>query len=307
MESYIFDDSITLARGMKDGDQAPDDYVAALQSDLAELGFSLGRCDGDFGGRTERAVTQFQTEAKQPERRLGGVALVADPVFAGEVTGKVDKATREEIHRWQEHGWTRAVRVDDAPPPWQPPAGVEPAQVHGFAFAPLATDAVVYWPVRTDNPTGRLVSFRASDGHDVGNAARRFCATRSEGQRHHAGVDLYGDPGDVLVACEAGVIVNHYYFYRTTHALFLQCNSGLVINYGEVAADSWKAFGVETGTAVVAGQPIARVGKMNQSSMCHFETYSSGKTNQRYLVSGPKPDRLLDPSRFLLDLAARGR
>jgi len=52
MESYIFDDSITLARGMKDGDQAPDDYVAALQSDLAELGFSLGRCDGDFGGRT---------------------------------------------------------------------------------------------------------------------------------------------------------------------------------------------------------------------------------------------------------------
>ena len=79
-----------------------------------------------------------------------------------------------------------------------------------------------------------------------------------------------------------------------------------MINYGEVLAGSWQDFGLHKNAKVEAGQPIARVGKIHDSSMCHFETYVSGTTkNQRYLV-GSKPEGLLDPTKYLLHLAANG-
>ncbi len=129
-------------------------------------------------------------------------------------------------------------------------------------------------------------------------------ATRANG-RYHVGIDLWGEAGDFIVACEDGTVVNHYHFYNNVHALIVQCDSGLVINYGEVEADSWKKFGLDTGSRVKGGQPIALVGRMVNDSMCHFETYRKGtKQNYRYYVGKQPPSALLNPTKYLLHLAA---
>lgn len=47
---------------MKKGDKGLD--VKKLQTDLTNLGYSLGNSDGDFGVKTEAAVTQFQKDNK---------------------------------------------------------------------------------------------------------------------------------------------------------------------------------------------------------------------------------------------------
>jgi hypothetical protein len=187
------------------------------------------------------------------------------------------------------------------PPAWQPNDGAEPAPAHGFSFAAISP-AASHWPVRTNHPNGRIVSFRSQEGDIFGNGPRRFCASRSEGARFHVGVDLYGVHGDIIVATEPGRLVNHYHFYHGTHALFVQCDSGLVINYGEVAADSWQEFGLDNGSPVAAGQPIARVGKMYSSSMCHFETLSR-RLEARWIVGSdsvpPTPRRARQIVAFL--------
>ena len=143
-------------------------------------------------------------------------------------------------------------------------------------------------------------------GKIYGRSGRRFLAERSEG-RYHVGVDLWGNAGDIIVACEDGVIVSHYHFYEGVHALFEECDSGVVINYGEVKPGSWKEFGVDMGIPVRAGQPIARVGQMTNSSMCHFEMYVKGtRANQRYFKGNEPPRELLNPTKYLLYLAELG-
>lgn len=91
---------------------------------------------------------------------------------------------------------------------------------------------------------GREVAYRGVSGTNYGRPGRRFLADRSDG-RYHVGVDLWGEAGDIIVACEDGKIVNHYHFYDGVDALFEQCDSGLVINYGEVKPGSWQEFGLE--------------------------------------------------------------
>ena len=124
--------------------------------------------------------------------------------------------------------------------------------------------------------------------------------SKRSGGRYHAGIDLYGYPDDLVVAMEDGVITNHYHFYHGTYALFVQCDSGLVINYSEVKKNSWKEFGLSKGSRVTKGNPIARVGLMSGGShMCHFETYMPPtKKNKRYLGGNPGP--LINPTYYLL-------
>lgn len=81
---------------------------------------------------------------------------------------------------------------------------------------------------------------------------RAFGASRSKGGRFHVGVDIYGNKGDPIVACEAGRIINYYHFYRGTFALLIKNNSGTVINYAEVAGTSLSDLGLSVGDPVVA-------------------------------------------------------
>jgi murein DD-endopeptidase MepM/ murein hydrolase activator NlpD len=156
------------------------------------------------------------------------------------------------------------------------------------------------WPLVTNNPKKWMVSYRTVSGSIVGNGARRFMCSRDGGERYHVGIDLYGNPGDPVLAMEDGVIVNTAPFFQGTDAVYLQCKSGLVINYGEVKSNSWKEFGLAEGSKVKKGQPIARVGQMTSGShMCHFETYMPGTTkNIRYFGGDTK--QILNPTYYLL-------
>ena len=118
--------------------------------------------------------------------------------------------------------------------------------------------------------------------------------------RYHVGVDLYARNGDPVLACENGTIVNLYHFYHGSYCMLVQCDSGLVINYGEVEKNSWKEFGLARGSRIQQGQGIARVGQMSGgSSMLHFEAYMRPQDkNKQYHggASGP----ILNPTYYLL-------
>jgi len=156
------------------------------------------------------------------------------------------------------------------------------------------------WPIVTNHSKKFVVSYRTIDKKIIGNGARRFMTDRGNEGRYHAGVDLYGNPDDPVIAMENGTIVNHYHFYHGSYALIVQCDSGLVINYGEVKKNSWKEFGLAKGSKVKKGRPIARVGLMSGGShMCHFETYMPPtKKNHRYRGGDAGP--LLNPTYYLL-------
>ena len=163
-----------------------------------------------------------------------------------------------------------------------------------------AGDPFPAWPTVTDHPKKFVISYLASDGERLGNSSRFFMANRDGGGKFHVGLDIYGNPGDPIVAMENGVIVKHYDFYHGTDALIVQCDSGLVINYGEVASKSWKEFGLSKGSRVQKGRPIARVGQMSGGKhMLHFETYMPPTDrNKKYYGGDPGP--ILNPTYYLL-------
>jgi murein DD-endopeptidase MepM/ murein hydrolase activator NlpD len=196
----------------------------------------------------------------------------------------------------------------------------DPASTGAALFAPATG---LYWPVR--NPKGyygRAVCFKGTDGKGYGTKSgshmREFLAgrpaTAKDPDRYHAGIDVFGDYHDTIVACEAGTVVNLYPFYPKDHplvwCLLVQGNSGTVINYGEVDPASLKKYGIKKGMTVVAGQPIAEVGRMVQDSMLHFETYPAGtKANISYKKSSGEGflKNYLNPTQYLLALAKGGK
>jgi murein DD-endopeptidase MepM/ murein hydrolase activator NlpD len=199
-----------------------------------------------------------------------------------------------------------------------PGPGVDPKPDATAQFAPPSG---IYWPVRNAKSSyGRAVSFMGVDnkgyGAGKGTSDRHFLAGRPAGgaDRFHVGIDVYGDLHDIIVACEAGVVVNAYPFYPSPNplvsCLIVQHDSGVVINYGEVDPPSLKKYGMKVGVRVQPGQPIAEVGRMVTDSMLHFETYPSG-TKQNISVKQASAKTLLrgvyNPSQYLLALATKGK
>lgn len=295
---YISDDSIVLARGSVDGDDVPVGYVRSFQEDLVALGFDVGKIDGDFGRNTHDACVAFQNAAMTGIRWLDGRVCEVEVSYGGTATGRVDKATREEILRWQALGYARTFAV---PAPW-----TAPAPPRAFRETPFAEPTGKFWPVHTRDGHGRKVAMHASDGTVI-EAGRSFGASRDAGRRFHVGIDVFGQRGDPIFACEAGTLVNFYPFYRGTYALFVQNDSGLVINYGEVERESLTRLGLKIGAHVAAGTQIAYVGQMRESAMLHFEMYAHGThQNKRWMNGEQRPAGLLDPTQYLLRLAAEG-
>lgn len=155
------------------------------------------------------------------------------------------------------------------------------------------------WPVNTLHSKNHVVSYKTLTGQTIGSSSRRFMAHRGGG-RYHVGIDLYANNGDPVIACENGHVVNIYHFYHGSYAFIVQCDSGLVINYGEIAKNSWKEFGLTEGSRISRGQGIARIGKMSGgSSMLHFETYMPPTdTNKKY--HGGTTGPILNPTYYLL-------
>ncbi|CAN5904267.1 hypothetical protein BH11BAC7_BH11BAC7_04460 [soil metagenome] len=188
-------------------------------------------------------------------------------------------------------------------------ANPAPVQFKNVPFAPLPPEGS-YWPLISKNESMHVISYNASSGL-IGAKLRYFGAGRiSSGGRYHAGIDLYADLGDPIVAIDHGVIINHYPFCcgknKTTYSLLVR-HSNVVVNYGEVAKEL--APGLRKKSIVVPGQIIGYVGKNpHGSSMLHFEMYSADTTaNIKWFVGKPAPSKLYDPTTYLLHLKNYGK
>jgi murein DD-endopeptidase MepM/ murein hydrolase activator NlpD len=173
------------------------------------------------------------------------------------------------------------------------------------AFAALqAAEAQWHWPVITRDTQAMKVSYRTAPNNVAGRPSREFLANRQDGRRYHVGMDIFCHQGDVVLAIADGTVVAFYPFYQGTNALFV-AHAGVVVNYGEVSPNSESEFGWRVNGPVTAGQKIARVGRLN---MIHFETYHpETKKNERWMQDGSSaPTNLLNPTKVLLGLAARG-
>ena len=188
----------------------------------------------------------------------------------------------------------------------QLPAGVAPPKRLEPPFAELHAQPM--WPLSTRHPDRGLVSYTDTSDEVHGNWARRFGAPRDG--RRHAGIDLYGYPGDPVLAIADGTVMNTQTFHLGTDAV-LVAHDGMVALYGEVERGSWNDFGVHEGSRVSRGQPIARVGcmvgTMNNcdSHMLHFESYAPGTTSNEQWHDTPPPE-LRDPTIVLLAAAPAG-
>lgn len=177
-------------------------------------------------------------------------------------------------------------------------------KMQGVPFA--AGSMAPRWPIAlSSNSRWREVSYLDVNGQVHGRGARRFVAPRSGGARRHAGIDLFANGGDTVVAPESGVIFADQNFLNTIpgdDALLLRTDSGLVLLFGEIVANSYRDFGLRLGDRVTKGRPIARVGvTSNGSHMLHFETYRGSATrNYPWFVGKPPPAKLLDPTDYLL-------
>lgn len=164
------------------------------------------------------------------------------------------------------------------------------------------------WPIKSDSKNERKyeVPYKDVNGKRYGNQARAFKATRGNGARYHAGIDIYANAGDVVLAPESGVIVEDQNFLNSIpgeDAMLIQGDSGTTILLGEIVAESMTTeFGLKEGSRVTAGQPVAIVAKtVNGSHMLHFETYAKGSKRNRSWSQGKKPHTSLrDPTAYLL-------
>ena len=208
--------------------------------------------------------------------------------------------------------------VPPGPPVWADAPGVDPKATGAAVFASPAS--ALYWPVRSPKiHEGRAVSYLGTDGKGHGaykNSAggRNFLADRPAGDpnpnRFHVGIDLFANFHDIIVACEAGTIIQIKPFYLGVWKVMVKCASGLVINYGEVDATSIKKYGLKVGDPVLPGQPLAEAGRMVKDSMLHFEMYPPG-TGDSISYSKDKGaawlKNYLNPTQYLLALATKGK
>lgn len=181
-----------------------------------------------------------------------------------------------------------------------------------FAKAPKA----VIWPLKTKHKR-RLVTSYLSGGGWRGDSGRAFAAKRegSDGTRLHAGVDIFGNTGDVVVAPEAGQIFRIYPFKSGTWAVYLWTPDNRLINLGEVEKNSWRQFKIKPGDYVKPGQAVARIGAHDDGGahMLHLETYDVAGLSEdtvekqirnrhyRWFEGDPYPTGLTDPTRYLVN------
>jgi murein DD-endopeptidase MepM/ murein hydrolase activator NlpD len=245
-----------------------------------------------------------------------GLMVLGDPVtilFANDDASWLNVSALIDGHTRM--GWAQAEFISlDKPAPVDKPADI-PDNVAALPdgspvlFADLEVeDSAIFWPVVTADPQALLISYLATDGKEIGNRSRRFFGNRNQGARHHVGIDLFCREGDDVIAVAAGKIVGFAHFLNSggEQTFQLLVNHGsVVVNYGEVVDNSNQLFHWKLGDGVEAGQRIGRIGA---TKMLHFETYKPGVThNQVWMVNGPRPAGLLNPTQLLLRIASKGQ
>lgn len=131
----------------------------------------------------------------------------------------------------------------------------------------------------------------------------------------HEGIDLYGQPGDLVYAMEAGVVVARQPFtgvaagspwWADTECVLIEGASG-VLNYGEIAANA----NILPGTRVAAGEAIGQLvtvllkDKGRPRTMLHLERYIAGTSApiREWSLNEGQPACLRDPTALLVQAA----
>ena len=208
----------------------------------------------------------------------------------------------------------------------QPPWDLEPEQRTSAPLAEPTPAGPLLWPVETEHEYKVRVSYRdvrgkwhGTWGYHLGAKRQGSKGSVKEGwseKRYHSGVDLHADEGDKVLAAEAGEVIGMFPFHHGTWSVYVRSADGRVINYGELAKDSWEEFGFpkqiiegETQTALVeAGQPLGRVGRQTGGgTMLHFEMYTPEVTltdvragKMRWPHGQTAPPGLFDPTKYLV-------
>lgn len=198
------------------------------------------------------------------------------------------------------------------------PSDLEPLQFEEVPFAEGVSAPA--WPVLTAHPRDLQVSYVDAREKWHGKWGREFGASRESRnkktgevvERRHAGVDLFAEEGDEVVAMEDGIVAAILPFHHGAWAIYVLNDTGDLVNYGEVDKGSWWRYGVHAGTRVTRGQKIARLGKMRTDTMLHVETFDpEGDVDAliqdirnrrlRWQRDAPAPGKLLDPTAYLLE------
>ena len=120
------------------------------------------------------------------------------------------------------------------------------------------------------NTAGYIYPLSIKHTQDPFSGGRQFGASRSNGNRAHAGIDLIVPSGTEVIAITDGV-VNYisYGFYAGTDAIITKNADGSWFTYGELTPL------VKEGSSIIKGQVIGKIKANNSSgaSMLHFETY----------------------------------
>jgi phosphopantothenoylcysteine decarboxylase len=131
----------------------------------------------------------------------------------------------------------------------------------------------------------------------------------------HSGVDLYCNDGDWVRAVEDGEVVYVGYFtgqnagspwWNDTECVLIEGASG-VVNYGEIATDSYVGQNVKRGDVVGRVVPVLKEGKErldipnHSRSMLHVELYEHGTREPiaKWEIGSLQPSHLLDPTELL--------
>ena len=158
-----------------------------------------------------------------------------------------------------------------------------------------------YWPLGT---VGVPNPFPYPAGHDGG-----FGAVRKHDR--HTGIDLHADPGDIVYACESGIVVAIEWFtgskadspwWNDTKTILIEGPSGVLL-YGELAPLPH----IKEGSRINAGEEIGTLltvlkqDKGRPMTMLHFEQYLAGtRTSAWWGLDEQQPKQLLDPTHLLV-------
>ena len=177
--------------------------------------------------------------------------------------------------------------------------------------APLTKTGVI----TSDGDSHRGVNFVTQTQIPVGAHPGAFAVQRRF--HTHEGIDLYGYPGEMVFAMEAGVVVAVLPFtgpavgsphWAPTFCVLVEGASG-VLNYGELVP----AEHLQAGTPVQAGEMLGSLAtvlledKGRPMTMLHLERYVQGTTAPivEWPLGGSQPKSLCDPTTLVVN-AYRG-
>ena len=135
-------------------------------------------------------------------------------------------------------------------------------------------------------------------GYKVGS--RAFGSQRDNGNRLHAGIDLYAPPNTPIYAVDDGIVIGvSSNFYKNVGQITIK-HKNYIIRYAETNRNYFKI-----GDKIKAGQHIADVGLIEglEMSMLHFEMYSNINDVSPLTIVDNKPYKrrkdLVNPTKYI--------